>query len=148
MSGRDPGRTRGTQGRAREGVPRAPWGPPGFPLGPPGPPWVPLASKKGKRWNFMKVFLIDCCPRKQSTQEEPGRNQEEPGRGPWLLLIKESLMRPIHLSSPFSETDEKLPYGPFSFVPLPKMGQARARGQGQGSWLRASLQREPRADPS
>ena len=31
------------------------------------------------------------------------------------------------------------PSGNFSFVPLPKMGQARASGQGQGSWLLACL---------
>ena len=33
-----PGRARGTQGKAREGVPRAPWGPPGSPVTP-GPPF-------------------------------------------------------------------------------------------------------------
>ena len=32
-----------------------PWLSPGFPLGPLGPPWVPLASKKEKKWDLLSM---------------------------------------------------------------------------------------------
>ena len=78
------------------------WGLEGFSwlfLAPPGGTQpVQFNKKETAIWQF----LIGCCAWIPSTQEEPKGargSQEVPGKAPWLLLIKESLMRGILLYS-------------------------------------------------